>query len=108
MDLLSQPNIHVIKVTGRQEGISEKKEEIAGWRLNLIGSLKPQHMEELAESQAKYTRRKLTTTNPKFPKTTDKEKNVGTTGQKHRAYIEEQRPGWESSRGRSVVEKRLS
>lgn len=65
-------------------------------------------MGELAESQAKYTRRKLSTTNPKFPETTDKEKNVRTTGQKHRAYIEEQRPGWERSRGISGVEKRLS
>lgn len=76
MGLLSQPNVHVIKVTGRQEGIREIEEEVTGWRLNLIGSLKPQHMEELAESQAKYTRRKLSKTNPKFPKTTDKEKNV--------------------------------
>lgn len=97
MGLLSQPNVCVIKVTGRQGGIREIKEEIAGRRLNLIGSLKPQHMEELAESQAKYMRRKLSTTDPKFPKTTDKEKNVRTTCQRHRTYIEEQRPEWESS-----------
>lgn len=76
MGLLSQPNVHVIKVTAGQEGIREIKEEIAGWHLNLIGSLKPQHMEELAGSQAKYMRRKLSKTNPKFPKTTEKEKNV--------------------------------
>lgn len=65
-------------------------------------------MEELAESQAKYMRRKLSKTNPKFPKTTDKEKNVRTTGQRHRTYIEEQRPGCESSLGRSGVRGPIS
>lgn len=75
----------------------------------MIGSLKSQHMEELANSQAKYTRRKLSKTNPKFPKTIEKEKNVKSNRPKTSCLRRGTKTGvGEFSHGRSGVRGSIS